>query len=125
MAFFSLGESACPCLLALASCTATGASAISSTTATGRLLSDAWTNPASVLRDGRLEPPLWVLQHVDLLRPVVPSKAALTDADQLQVLAHDVRDDRVGRLRHQDLLPPRAPAQLGAAVDRRRPVVAV
>ena len=46
MLFLSAGESVTPFLRALASCTATGAPAISRTAATGRSLSDAGTKPA-------------------------------------------------------------------------------
>ena len=49
----------------------------------------------------------------------------LADPDQAHVVAQDVGDDRVGRLRDQDLVADGPPPQLCASVDCGRTVVAV
>src|SRR4030081_3089134 len=79
----------------------------------------------AVLCDARLERNLGMLEDVNLFQPVVPLEAPLADRDQAHVIAQYVGDDRVGRLRHEDLVADGPPPQLCASVDSGRTVVAV
>ena len=80
---------------------------------------------AGILFDRRFKRDVGVLHHVDVLFAVVSFQPALADADQADVVPEDVGDYRVGRLGDQYLVADRAAAELGAAVDCRRAVVAI